>query len=86
MCTRHNPVRCASNVEFVHYSSTWKESYIMAEIDSRRTKMTPEEFICGNSFIMERLLRLDYGVSTQIEHMRVLTWVDVNGIWMKQGD
>lgn len=30
---------------FVHNSSTWKESYIMAEIDSRRTKMTPEEFI-----------------------------------------
>jgi hypothetical protein len=30
---------------FVHNSLSWKESYIMAEIDSRRTILTPEEFI-----------------------------------------
>ena len=34
-----------SSASFVNFASSWKEAYIMAEIDSKRTIFTPEELI-----------------------------------------
>jgi hypothetical protein len=35
----------SSSSSFVNFASRWKEAYIMAEIDSKRTIFTPEELI-----------------------------------------